>query len=55
MGELRPCPFCGSHATLIDEADGFFTIVCDDADNCGVAMDSFEDKEDIITAWNKRV
>ena len=48
---LKPCPFCGGHATLIYDQEGY-RIYCDD---CDIMTDTDYDKDKIIDAWNKRV
>ena len=56
MEELKPCPFCGGKAELIqDETVLSFTRVrCIDADCfAGYGM-VFPDKEKLIAAWNTR-
>ncbi|WP_295562140.1 Lar family restriction alleviation protein [uncultured Holdemanella sp.] len=49
---LKPCPFCGGHATLIYDNQEGYRIYCDD---CDIMTDTDYDKDKIIDAWNKRV
>ena len=62
--ELKPCPFCGSEARLLDEADynyrkiggEDYTVGCKNPD-CLVFvtdMDLVGSKEDCIRLWNQR-
>ena len=50
--KLKPCPFCGGHATLIYDNHEGYQIYCDD---CDIMTDIDYDKDKIIDAWNKRV
>jgi hypothetical protein len=56
IDELKPCPFCGSPATL-DEQDDWW-IGCTNDDGRGecdfVPSGWFEDKDDAIEVWNTR-
>jgi Lar family restriction alleviation protein len=51
---LKPCPFCGGEAVLID--NGYFTDVSCKNFHCrGWADDlMFKTKEEAIEAWNRR-
>ena len=50
--ELKPCPFCGGHATLTyDDYDGY-QIYCDD---CCIMMETDYNKEKLVNMWNKRI
>ena len=49
---LKPCPFCGGHATMIyDKQDGY-QIYCDD---CDIRTEDFDDKDECIKTWERRV
>jgi Lar family restriction alleviation protein len=53
---IRSCPFCGSKATFIssesnEEIFKYF-VSCDD---CSASIYWFEDKQEAIKAWNRRV
>ena len=66
--ELKPCPFCGSAAILVENKNpplhrpsrnGAYHVACY---NCDVMMGydvdyggQFDSKEEAITAWNQRV
>ena len=60
--EIKPCPFCGSSATLqIDEYYGGVYIECIN-ENCGAASglsytynDGKSAQEKTIELWNKRI
>ena len=55
MTELKPCPFCGSNATLKYPREGELgysaTITCN---KCHVEMWAAS-KEEVIEMWNRRV
>lgn len=66
MNELKPCPFCGSKASLCSPADrhGRFYVACMGSD-CWCAMGEYYDPdgmpdhryytdEQAIEAWNTR-
>ena len=50
--ELKPCPFCGGEARIV-QASGrmLFCVVCDDCDASG---GHYFTEEDAATAWNDR-
>lgn len=50
MEELKPCPFCGSTATL--QCDAW--VACDN-DNCGCELTISINAEEAIAQWNTRV
>ena len=54
MAELKPCPFCGGEAVLID--NGCFVDVSCKNFHCRGWADSlmFKTKEEAIEAWNRR-
>lgn len=57
--ELKPCPFCGSEATVSDRApspDGrtMYWAFCFKR-GCHGNHSSYSDREDAIAAWNRRV
>lgn len=49
--KLKPCPCCGSHASLVYDSDDGFQIYCD---NCCITTETDDDREKLIMAWNKR-
>lgn len=51
MAELKPCPFCGYDAELIN-GDDYHWVSCP---NCGADTMGSEDKEKAIEAWNRRM
>jgi Lar family restriction alleviation protein len=54
MAELKPCPFCGGEAAVID--NGCFVDVSCKNFHCRGWADSlmFKSKEEAIEAWNRR-
>lgn len=52
--ELKPCPFCGGEAKIIDggESTSFPYVYCT---SCGTRSGYRLSEEDTIMAWNKRV
>lgn len=61
---LKPCPFCGSDATLIHGHPGQYgdyggySVICTDQDGCWASMSPnsawWEDKIHAVEAWNRR-
>lgn len=49
--DLLPCPFCGRSAAVIDERNGGWQIICT---NCPGGGPPFIEKQDAVTAWNRR-
>jgi len=60
MNELKPCPFCGSSAsvsTVDDEACSSHDVVpwyAAGCHQCGAHMEWDSDKAEAIAAWNTR-
>ena len=58
MDKLKPCPFCGGEAVLIEDKDTqgtLYQIRCNNPDCWIGAYTSFySDKSTTITAWNTR-
>ena len=58
--ELRPCPFCGSKAHVVEIQSGSvvtdYSISCDDIWHCiaGVPLQYYKTEGQAIRAWNKR-
>ena len=60
MAELKPCPFCGGEARLIEESISMwsriphdFAVVCK---NCHASIRQyFRTEAEAIEAWNRRV
>lgn len=57
MAELKPCPFCGSKATLHERTDGFYVDCASQYRFCTVLPSTwiYKTEEDAIEAWNRRV
>ena len=55
MAELKPCPFCGGEADIIDN-EYYVDVSCRNY-RCRGFADSlmFESEEEAIEAWNRRV
>ena len=55
MSELKPCPFCGGEAELVD-CEAFFYVRCSNHDECKIFVitEDMETKEDAIAIWNRR-
>lgn len=51
--ELKPCPICGSHASLHRETIGPNKMYCVRCDNCWVALYGV-DCDELIEEWNTR-
>lgn len=53
--ELKPCPFCGSEASINSGTEDHY-VVCRN-DDCAAALiaRSFASAEEAIAAWNRRV
>ncbi len=53
--KLKPCPFCGGEAEIIDN-EYFVDVSCKDHHCRGWADSlSYKSKEQAIKAWNRRV
>lgn len=50
--ELKPCPFCGGEAYMINNRDGHYSVACQD---CYVETQSEKGKTKASTVWNTRV
>ena len=53
MSEIKPCPFCGSLATLHAEGWGYH-VRCNYDRNCGAVGPFKVLKANAIAAWNRR-
>lgn len=57
MNDLKPCPFCGSEAEIIDYKDEYLEqiVTCRNS-FCKVNPNThfFETREEAIEAWNRR-
>ena len=51
--ELKPCPFCGGKATIMENNHytDMWTVMCK---NCYSEIDRYHTKESAIEAWNRR-
>ena len=51
--ELKPCPFCGGVADLINtNSDNW--VVCKNRSGCGCALGRYRTVEQAVAAWNER-
>ena len=63
MTEIKPCPFCGGEANVVELNDFVcdrFTVNCKDSKCIGfyigyINEGLFSSKEEAIEAWNRRV
>lgn len=58
MSELKPCPFCGGHAVIvnyIDERDDYWSYIY--CEGCGFESAYFVETSDdnMVDIWNRRV
>jgi Lar family restriction alleviation protein len=58
LKELKPCPFCGGEAELVDIqafawCDTYYFVCCTNPD-CEERTPRCECKSDAILAWNRR-
>ena len=49
--QLKPCPFRGSPAELINDGAGGFTVICC---HCGIETGLHDGQERAENAWNRR-
>lgn len=57
MSKLKPCPFCGGEAIVLQNDDGFYYVGCKNAECRGYVFYSYVyyfTKERTIEAWNTR-
>lgn len=58
--ELRPCPFCGGKAHIVEICTGSritdYSVSCDDIRGCiaGVPMQYYKTEDKAASAWNRR-
>lgn len=50
--ELKPCPFCGGKAILLDTVDGEYYVKCK---KCGISTPAWVRAETSMNRWNRRV
>lgn len=55
--KLKPCPFCGGEAKMVETYSGDIKIGCENLGCLGCYENNafFSFKEDAIESWNKRV
>ena len=52
LNELKPCPFCGGEAEMLNYSPKEWLVVCPVC--CGMVERWCETKEEAITQWNRR-
>lgn len=56
MVELKPCPFCGSHADGViityETGEQTYYVTCSECSNA--QTDDYDDQQDAVRAWNTR-
>ena len=55
--KLKPCPFCGGEATLVEDIynDQLYNYVICSNDDCNANTGRCDTEDEAITKWNKRV
>ena len=53
MAELKPCPFCGGRASLVQKGGSFF-VKCNRCPGAVVTGCIHQSKEEATKAWNRR-
>ena len=54
MRKIKPCPFCGSTASVKSTQMGYFKVVCDNG-QCQTHFAGWMDKDLAIREWNMRL
>lgn len=60
MSNLKPCPFCGGPAHVVEVANGgmvvAYSVSCDNIGGCiaGEPMRYYATEAEAIEAWNRR-
>lgn len=56
QNELKPCPFCGSEATLHERSDGFYVDCATQLGFCGVMPSTWvcKTEDEAMEMWNRR-
>lgn len=54
MDNLKPCPFCGGEAEILDQPDLFFVFKMVKCKKCLLELTYCEDKEEAVRKWNTR-
>ena len=54
MTELKPCPFCGGEAHVVETIHGK-TLPWVRCKDCGMETPMLDTEEEAIEAWNRRV
>ena len=55
MSDLKPCPFCGSKASMLylSDLEGVMWFVC--CPSCGIGQQlDYKSEEDAAEVWNRR-
>ena len=52
--KLKPCPFCGGKAKILNEYSVGFEAYYAWCENCRYSSSIYDDKTDAVEAWNRR-
>ena len=54
MERLKPCPFCGGKARMVESVLPGFYVACSNVFKCGGRQEQFDTEAEAIEAWNRR-
>jgi len=55
MNELKPCPFCGAEAKLVEATWRTITAFWIRCQDCGMNSNERRHCADVVAFWNRRV
>lgn len=53
--EIKKCPCCGSKAEALMAARRYFEFYAVVCDGCGLRTRDFNNKDEAVEAWNRRI